>query len=126
MSLTQARGKDQQYLNIDWAEAKSGDYYDRVRDTSRSVAGALGAKVVQDPLMQSLHRPVTVHPLGGCPMGRDPAEGVVDSYGRVFGCPGLYVADGSVMPGPVGPNPSLTIAALADRFADAIVAARGT
>jgi len=25
------------------------------------------------------------------------------------------------MPGPVGPNPSLTIAALADRFADAIV-----
>ena len=30
-------------------------------------------------------------------------------------------ADGSVMPGPVGPNPSLTIAALADRFADRIL-----
>src|SRR5439155_15105403 len=26
-----------------------------------------------------------------------------------------------VMPGPVGPNPSLTIAALADRFADAML-----
>jgi cholesterol oxidase len=25
------------------------------------------------------------------------------------------------MPGPVGPNPSLTIAGLADRFADAIL-----
>jgi cholesterol oxidase len=25
------------------------------------------------------------------------------------------------MPGPVGPNPSLTIAALADRFADGII-----
>jgi cholesterol oxidase len=30
-----------------------------------------------------------------------------------------------VMPGPVGPNPSLTIAALADRFADQIIEERG-
>jgi len=42
----------------------------------------------------------------------------VDPYGNVFGYPGLHVADGSVMPGPVGPNPSFTIAALADRFSD--------
>jgi cholesterol oxidase len=54
-------------------------------------------------------------------MGRDEREGVVDAHGRVFGHPGLYIADGSVMPGPVGPNPSLTIAALADRFADALL-----
>jgi cholesterol oxidase len=64
---------------------------------------------------------ITVHPLGGCPMGRSASEGVVDASGNVFGYPGLYVADGSVMPGPVGPNPSLTIAALADRFADRIL-----
>jgi cholesterol oxidase len=51
-------------------------------------------------------------------MGRTPEEGVVDPHGEVFGYPGLTIADGSVMPGPVGPNPSLTIAALADRFAD--------
>ena len=37
-------------------------------------------------------------------------------YGEVFGYPGLYIADGAAMPGPVGPNPSLTIAALADRM----------
>lgn len=54
-------------------------------------------------------------------MGRNEREGVVDSYGEVFGYPGLYVADGSVMPGPVGANPSLTIAALADRFAGRII-----
>jgi cholesterol oxidase len=30
------------------------------------------------------------------------------------------------MPGPVGPNPSLTIAALADRFADRMIEQRGT
>jgi cholesterol oxidase len=58
-------------------------------------------------------------------MGRDPAEGVVDSFGEVFGYPSLYVADGSVMPGPVGPNPSLTIAAFADRVAERILGRAG-
>jgi cholesterol oxidase len=66
-------------------------------------------------------RAVTVHPLGGCPMGRSIYQGVVDSYGEVFNYPGFFIADGSVMPGPVGPNPSLTIAALADRFADKVI-----
>lgn len=50
-------------------------------------------------------------------MGRNAGEGVVNPYGEVFNYPGFYIADGSVMPGPVGPNPSLTIAALSDRFA---------
>ena len=54
-------------------------------------------------------------------MGRHAAVGVVDPFGAVFGYPGLYVADGSVMPGPIGTNPSLTIAALADRFADRLL-----
>ena len=49
-------------------------------------------------------------------MDTSAVPGVVDSYGRVHGVPGLYVADGSVMPGPVGPNPSLTIAAFAERL----------
>ena len=38
-------------------------------------------------------------------MGRSPERGVVDQYGQVFGYPGLSVADGSVLPGPVGPEP---------------------
>ena len=50
--------------------------------------------------------------------GQETDLGVVDSYGEVFGYPGLYVADGSAMLGPVGANPSLTIAAVADRFAE--------
>ena len=64
---------------------------------------------------------ITVHPLGGCSTGRHAGEGVVDDYGEVFNYPGLTVADGSVMPGPIGPNPSLTIAALANRLADRII-----
>ena len=46
----------------------------------------------------------------------------MDDWGEVFGHPGLFVADGSVMPGPVGANPALTIAALSHRFAERVVA----
>jgi cholesterol oxidase len=61
-----------------------------------------------------LDAPTTAHILGGCVMGASPAEGVVDHQGRVFGYPGLYVADGSVIPANLNVNPSLTITALAE------------
>jgi cholesterol oxidase len=63
----------------------------------------------------------TIVSLGGCSMGNTIDEGVVNPYGEVFGYQNLYIADGSVMPGPVGANPSLTIAALSERFATHIV-----
>ena len=118
-------------LDVDWNKRNTGPYLDRVREASRRMAEALGARFVHDPLrsikriVTDLNRLLTVHPLGGCPMGRNKEEGVVDPYGEVFGYPGLYVADGSVMPGPVGANPSLTIAALADRFADGMIGESG-
>ena len=65
---------------------------------------------------------MTAHPLGGCPLGDTWETGVVDPRdGHVHGYPGLHVADGSVMPGTIGANPSLTIAATANRFAEAIL-----
>jgi cholesterol oxidase len=103
-------------LDVDWRIGRSNDYFQRVRTTARDIARALDADFRDNPLWY-LSRVVTVHPLGGCPMGRTPEEGVVDEWGQVFGYPGFVVADGSALPGPVGPNPSLTIAALADRFA---------
>ena len=75
-----------------------------------------------DNPMTRFRRVMTVHPLGGCPMGNSAEEGVVDTHGEVFNYPGLYVVDGSVMPGPTGANPALTIAAFADRCADKIIA----
>ncbi|MBW3652300.1 MAG: GMC family oxidoreductase [Actinobacteria bacterium] len=108
-------------LAVDWKKnGSSKEYFERVRDVSRAVADELGGRFLDNPIWL-LSRVVTVHALGGCPMGRDDREGVVDPYGRVYNHPGLHIADGSVMPGPVGPNPSLTIAGLADRFADAIL-----
>jgi cholesterol oxidase len=47
-------------------------------------------------------------------------DGVVDHKGEVFGHPGLYIADGSIIPRAVGLNPSRTIAALAERIAELI------
>jgi cholesterol oxidase len=112
------------YLDVDWTTRRSKEFFDNVRQTGERMSNVLGAKFL-DNLPWFLGRSLTVHPLGGCPMGRTEREGVVDSYGRVFGYPGLYVADGSVLPGPVGPNPSNTIAALAHRFAEQIIAEAG-
>jgi cholesterol oxidase len=106
-------------LQVDWRKhGASKEYFDRLREHSQDIASRLGA-TFNDNLLWYLNRVITVHALGGCPMGRTASEGVVDPNGEVFNYPGLHIADGSVMPGPVGPNPSLTIAALADRFADA-------
>ena len=109
-------------LAADWITGTSASYYDGVQATMHDLADALGARFRGNPLGR-VHKAITVHPLGGAPMGRRAEEGVVDPYGEVFGFPGLYVADGAAMPGPVGPNPALTIAALADRMCDRALAA---
>ncbi len=67
----------------------------------------------------------TVHPLGGCPMGRGASEGVADPFGRVFGYANLYVCDGSLIPRALGVPPSMTIAALAEHIAENVPATRG-
>ncbi|MES1174130.1 MAG: GMC family oxidoreductase [Myxococcales bacterium] len=64
-----------------------------------------------------LRTPATAHILGGCCIGHDAQSGVIDERHQVFGYPGLYVCDGSVVPGNLAVNPSLTISALAERFA---------
>jgi cholesterol oxidase len=103
-------------LAADWNARTSEELFNRVRKTMQGIADVLGADYADNP-MWFRKRIITVHPLGGAPMGDHPGEGVCDAFGEVFGFPGLYIADGAAMPGPVGPNPSLTIAAQADRLA---------
>lgn len=59
--------------------------------------------------------PTTAHLLGGACMGTGPEDGVIDHRHRVFGYDGLFVIDGSAVSANPGVNPSLTIAALAER-----------
>lgn len=82
------------------------------------LAGAARAKLVTPPAIIARRLPVTVHPLGGAVMAETPDAGVVDPLGEVFGYPGLYVTDGSIVPTPTGVPPSMTIAALAERIAE--------
>ena len=101
-------------LAINWTLATSAAYFGRMQATMQAMAKELGGSFKQNPLWWS-KRVITVHPLGGAPAGRNSSEGVCDPYGEVFGYPGLHVVDGAVMPGPVGANPALTIAAFAER-----------
>jgi cholesterol oxidase len=70
--------------------------------------------------------PLTAHILGGCPMGRDASEGVVDLDCAVHGYEGLFVVDGSIVPANPGVNPSLTITALAEYAMTRVPARAGT
>ncbi|MEV4355622.1 GMC oxidoreductase [Nonomuraea sp. NPDC049625] len=108
------------YLDVDWTTATSMPYFTTMRGVMRDMARVLRAGYRDNPLWLA-RKVITVHPLGGAPMGRHPAEGVVDEYGEVFGHPGLYVLDGACVPGPVGVNPSLTIAAISDRACEHVL-----
>ncbi|MFD6391138.1 GMC oxidoreductase [Nocardia sp. NPDC060259] len=59
--------------------------------------------------------PATAHYIGGCTIGDSHETGVIDPYQRVYGYPGLHVADGSAITANLGVNPSLTITAQAER-----------
>jgi cholesterol oxidase len=77
------------------------------------IVGSAGGTLIDTTALDS----ATFHPLGGAPMGS-----VCDQYGRVQGHRGLYVMDGSLIPGSTGAaNPSMTIAAVAERNLDVIV-----
>ncbi|MFD4637763.1 GMC oxidoreductase [Lentzea sp. NPDC058436] len=60
---------------------------------------------------------LTYHPLGGAVLGK-----ATDNYGRLHGYSGLYVTDGSLIPGCTVVNPFVTITALAERNIEKIIA----
>jgi len=62
------------------------------------------------------------HPLGGCRMADSPELGVTTPEGRVHGYEGLYCFGSSIIPTSLGVNPSLTIAAVAERCAENLIA----
>ncbi|AGL16716.1 FAD-dependent oxidoreductase [Actinoplanes sp. N902-109] len=65
----------------------------------------------------------TVHPLASCRIGDDPRTSALDDNHELRGHPGIFVTDGSAVPGALTVNPALTISALAERAMPAIVRA---
>lgn len=88
----------------------------------QATASALGGTYGPLASWSAFHRILTVHSLGGCALSDSPDRGVVSPEGEVHGCPGLYVADGSVIPAAIGYHPVMTISAVAARIADAVAA----
>ncbi len=81
---------------------------------TRNFAGKING-IPAATFMDSLFNfPITAHFMGGVPLGVDENEGVVGVDFQVHNYPGLFVVDGSIMPGNPGVNPSLTITALAE------------
>ncbi|MEV6276392.1 GMC oxidoreductase [Nocardia sp. NPDC051832] len=93
-----------------------GDKYtfdQHIGPTANRIAGAGSTLTDTNALF-----PSTWHPLGGACMGT-----VCDLDGRVLGQRGLYVVDGALLPGNAAAcNPSMTIAAVAERALDNLVA----
>jgi choline dehydrogenase-like flavoprotein len=85
----------------------------------RSVPLASEADVdrLPDPLPSAFASLMTIHLTSSCPMGEDTSRCAVDSFGRVHGQDGLYVADASLLCTQPGVNPQGTIMALARRNA---------
>jgi choline dehydrogenase-like flavoprotein len=67
---------------------------------------------------------ITFHQMASCAMGADPARSVVGDTGETHEVKGLFVADGSVFPTSSGVNPMITIMAIADHVARAMIETR--
>jgi cholesterol oxidase len=118
---------DEDRLQLSWPGAKDEPVYARLDEILTRIVRHAGGDYVKNPLAGSVmgHQPATAHPLGGCAMGRERSEGVVNHKCQAFDGAvgrgptdvhqGLYVIDGAVIPRSLGVNPLFTITALAER-----------
>jgi cholesterol oxidase len=119
---------------VDWPGVADQPGFQTIDRRMRDIARTLRGTYVPNPVWSHLlgRNLITVHPLGGCAMADDATQGVVNGNGQVFSHdrgqdvhPGLYVADGSIIPRSLGVNPLLTISALAERIAERACQDRG-
>jgi len=136
MSHDDAQGKlslEDDRIKIDWPDVGDQQNFHNVDQRLEQATEALGGTYIKNPVWTPLmnHSLVTVHPLGGCCLADSASEGVVNHKGQVFTgedenvYEGLYVADGSIIPGSLAVNPLLTISALAERSCALIAKDRG-
>lgn len=104
-------------LDIQWENDQSMAVLNDITSAIGEIARKLRGSEFYSPLWTLANKLITVHPLGGCITADDYTKGVVDHKGEVFNYPGLYVSDGSIIPKSLRMNPSMTIAAMAERIA---------
>jgi cholesterol oxidase len=101
------------------SKVSSGPAPSAAMPLARDLAHVTSEEVDGDPFVMAtealLGTPLTAHILGGCVIGRDASQGVIDQDHKVFGYENLYVCDGSAISANPGVNPALTITALTER-----------
>ena len=101
-------------MGNDQAVSAAINFVDRINTAN---GGHLGAPTRLPFQLPDVLDGFTYHPLGGVVLGK-----ACDLYGRVHGYSKMYVMDGSTLPGSCATaNPSLTIAALAERNIETIL-----
>jgi cholesterol oxidase len=127
-------GLEHDRICIQWKGVGKQKIFQKVSESLKRATQALGGNFLKNPTWTKIvdYDLVTVHPLGGCIMGKDAAAGVVDHKGQVFSGnsgkelhSGLYVLDGAIIPRSVGTNPLLTISGLAERSCNIIAKEMG-
>lgn len=109
-------------LDVQWDYAgENRVLVERMEEAMRDVAHAYGGTYGALSTWRLFRRIITVHPLGGCNLSESPTTGVVSPLGEVHGYPGVFVMDGSVIPTSIGFHPVMTISAVAERCAEAVV-----
>jgi cholesterol oxidase len=112
-------------LRVRWPGVADRPVFRHDNGTVARATRGLNGTYVPDPIWTGPfgHALITVHPLGGCVMADTAEKGAVNHLGQVFSSQSgaraygdLYVADGSIVPLPLGVNPLLTISALAERI----------
>ncbi|SKB10156.1 GMC oxidoreductase [Aeromicrobium choanae] len=98
---------------LTWPRNGDARLFEAIQARAKRIAAPMGSLADTNAVV-----PSTWHPLGGVAMGTS-----ADLAGRVHDLPGLYVLDGALIPGSTAAcNPSMTIAAVAERAMDEIVA----
>jgi choline dehydrogenase-like flavoprotein len=82
------------------------------------------ARLQARPIPRETIELLTVHVMGTARMSEDRSRGVVSSFGAFHDAAGLFVADASLFPGPIGVNPMETILALVTRNAAWLITER--
>ena len=105
-------------IDLKWSHRRSRGMIGEMEEALKSLSSSLGGEYVTSLLWRwPLRKLLTAHPLGGCFMGESKELSVTNHSGEVWDYPGLYVADGSLIPTALSANPSLTISAVAERVA---------
>jgi cholesterol oxidase len=96
------------------SDKPNATYIPAANEVARRIADRYGG-IAGGHVGDLISAPFTAHFVGGCVIGKNDSEGVIDPYHRVWNYPSLHIVDGSALTANLGVNPSLTITAQAER-----------